>query len=147
MSARLDKLPSSGMFLWWRTGRRDLHQKTLSPSHSSSSPISTLESPEPINNTGADVRTTIAWFSPKDIASGLQLINLVHADQVDGRTILLHRFELRDPLREGLRSECMSDYLVRGVGTGSGKSVSHRCCRVGAKLDRETVSRPCLLLP
>ncbi|THX73199.1 putative MFS myo-inositol transporter [Aureobasidium pullulans] len=80
--------------------------------------------------------------SPQDIASRLQLINLVHADQVDGRTILLHRFELRDPLREGSRSECTSDYTVGSVGTGSGKSVSHRCRRVGARLDRETVSRP-----
>lgn len=104
--------------------------------------ILTLESPELIINTSADVRTTIACSSPRDIASGLQLINLVHADQVNGRTILLHRFELRDLLWEVLRSECMSDYTVRGVGTGSGKSVSHRCCRVGARLDRETVSRP-----
>lgn len=104
--------------------------------------ISTLESPEPINNTGADMRTTIACSSPKDTASGLQLINLVHADQLDSRTILLHRFELRDLLWEGLWSECMSDYTVRGVGTGSGKSVSHRCCRVGARLDRRIVSRP-----
>lgn len=104
--------------------------------------ISIPESPEPINNTGADMRTTIACSSPKDTASGLQLITLVHADQVDGRTILLHRFELRDPLWDGLRSECTSDYTVGGVGTGSGKSVSHRCCRVGARLDRKIVSRP-----
>lgn len=104
--------------------------------------ISIPGSPEPINNTSADVRTTIACSSPQDIASGLQLINLVHADQLDSRTILLHRFELHDLLREGLPSECTSDYTVGGVGTGSGKSVSHRCCRVGAKLDRETVSRP-----
>lgn len=92
--------------------------------------ISTPESPEPIINTSADVRTTIACSSPQDIVSGLQLINLVHADQLDSRTILLHRFELRDLLWEGLRSEGMSDYTVGGVGTGSGKLVSHRWCRV-----------------
>lgn len=104
--------------------------------------ISTLESPEPINNTSADMRTIIACSSPKDTASGLQLITLVHADQVDGRTILLHRFELRDLLWERSRSECMSDYTVRSVGAGSGKSVSHRWCRIGARLDRKIVSRP-----
>ncbi|KEQ87915.1 hypothetical protein M438DRAFT_134950 [Aureobasidium pullulans EXF-150] len=104
--------------------------------------ISTPESPKLIINTGADVRTTIACSSPRDIASGLQLINLVHADQVDGRTILLHRHELRGPFWVGLRSECTSDYTVGGVGTGSGKWVSHRCCGVGARLDRKIVSRP-----
>lgn len=103
--------------------------------------ISTPESPELIINTNAEVRTTIACSGPQDIASGLQLINLVHADQLDNRTILLHRFELHDPLWEGSPSECTSDYTVGSVGTGSGKSVSHRCCRVGAGLDRETVSR------